>query len=71
MLTPLFLLAGTFFPLDRWPEWLQALANLNPLHQTVELVRDAVFDIEPWEDSPGSACSLRTGSSSGGSRSTR
>jgi lipooligosaccharide transport system permease protein len=50
VLTPLFLLAGTFFPLDRWPDWLQALANLNPLHQTVELVRDAVFDIEPWED---------------------
>jgi lipooligosaccharide transport system permease protein len=50
VLTPLFLLAGTFFPLNRWPEWVQALANLNPLHQTVELVRDAVFDIEIWED---------------------
>jgi lipooligosaccharide transport system permease protein len=50
VLTPLFLVAGTFFPLDRWPEWIQALANLNPLHHTVELVRDAVFDIEPWED---------------------
>jgi lipooligosaccharide transport system permease protein len=50
VLTPLFLLAGTFFPLDRWPEWLQALANLNPLHHTVELVRDAVFDVEIWED---------------------
>jgi lipooligosaccharide transport system permease protein len=50
VLTPLFLLAGTFFPLNQWPEWVQALANLNPLHQTVELVRDAVFDIEIWED---------------------
>src|SRR5918992_4821588 len=50
VLTPLFLVAGTFFPLNRWPEWVQALANLNPLHHTVELVRDAVFDIEPWED---------------------
>ena len=50
VLTPLFLLAGTFFPLNRWPDWVQALANLNPLHQTVELVRDAVFGIEIWED---------------------
>jgi lipooligosaccharide transport system permease protein len=50
VLTPLFLLAGTFFPLNQWPEWVQALANLNPLHQTVELVRDAVFGIEIWED---------------------
>jgi lipooligosaccharide transport system permease protein len=50
VLTPLFLLAGSFFPLDEWPQWVQALANLNPLHHTVELVRDAVFDFEVWED---------------------
>ena len=43
VLTPLFLVAGTFFPLDQLPEWLQALANLNPLYHTVELVRHAAF----------------------------
>jgi lipooligosaccharide transport system permease protein len=50
VLTPLFLLAGSFFPLDNLPEWVQALANLNPLHHTVVLVRHAVFGFEGWED---------------------
>jgi hypothetical protein len=26
------------------------LGNLNPLHQTVELVRHAVFGLQGWED---------------------
>jgi lipooligosaccharide transport system permease protein len=43
VLTPLFLLAGTFFPLDALPRWAQILGELNPLHQCVQLVRDAVF----------------------------
>ena len=30
VLTPLFLLAGSFFPLDGFPDWLQALAQLQP-----------------------------------------
>ncbi len=46
VLTPLFLVAGTFFPLDELPEWAQALAWLNPLYHLVELVRHAVFG---WE----------------------
>jgi lipooligosaccharide transport system permease protein len=50
VLTPLFLLAGSFFPLNRLPEWAQVLANVNPLHHCVELVRDAVFGFEVWED---------------------
>lgn len=43
VLTPLFLVAGTFFPLDRLPDWAQVLAWLNPLYHLVELVRHAVF----------------------------
>ena len=39
VLTPLFLVAGTFFPLDQLPEWAQVLAELNPLYRCVELVR--------------------------------
>ena len=50
VLTPLFLLAGSFFPLDGFPEWAQMLAELNPLHHCVELVRHAVFGFEGWED---------------------
>lgn len=44
--TPLFLIAGTFFPIDQLPEWAQAAANLNPLYQLVELVRGAAFGFE-------------------------
>ena len=45
VLTPLFLVAGTFFPVDGLPEWAQALAQLNPLFHCVELVRAAVFGL--------------------------
>jgi lipooligosaccharide transport system permease protein len=44
--TPLFLVAGTFFPIDQLPEGLQAAAQLNPLHHLVELVRHAAFGFE-------------------------
>jgi lipooligosaccharide transport system permease protein len=50
VLTPLFLVAGTFFPLDRWPEAVRWLANLNPLYHLVELVRHAAFGWEGWTD---------------------
>ena len=50
VLTPLFLVAGTFFPIDELPEWAQVLAQLNPLYHCVELVRDAVFGWEGWPD---------------------
>src|SRR5688500_17311026 len=43
LLTPMFLVAGTFFPLEGLPEWAQALGQINPLYHCVELVRDAVF----------------------------
>ena len=46
VLTPLFLVAGTFFPIEGLPEWAQVLAQFNPLYHCVELVRDAVFGLE-------------------------
>jgi lipooligosaccharide transport system permease protein len=49
-LTPLFLVAGTFFPLDQLPQWAQTLALLNPLYHLVELVRDAAFGFQGWAD---------------------
>jgi lipooligosaccharide transport system permease protein len=45
-ITPLFLVAGTFFPIDQLPEGFQLAANLNPLYQLVELVRHAAFGFE-------------------------
>ena len=50
VLTPLFLVAGTFFPLSELPEWAQIVANLNPLYHCVELVRHAAFGWEGWTD---------------------
>ncbi|HEV3407878.1 MAG TPA: ABC transporter permease [Gaiellaceae bacterium] len=50
VLTPLFLVAGTFFPLDNLPEWVQIASNLNPLYHCVELVRHAAFGSEGWTD---------------------
>jgi lipooligosaccharide transport system permease protein len=47
VVTPLFLVAGTFFPIDNLPEGFQAAAQLNPLHHLVELVRHASFGFEP------------------------
>src|SRR5918912_61493 len=50
LLTPMFLVAGTFFPLSQLPTWAQVLGNFNPLFHCVELVRHAVFGLEGWED---------------------
>jgi lipooligosaccharide transport system permease protein len=46
VITPLFLVAGTFFPIEGLPEGVQVAAQLNPLHQLVELVRHACFGFE-------------------------
>jgi len=45
-ITPLFLVAGTFFPIDQLPDGAQAVAQLNPLHHLVELVRHSAFGFE-------------------------
>jgi lipooligosaccharide transport system permease protein len=45
-ITPLFLVAGTFFPIDQLPQAAQVIANFNPLYQLVELVRGASFGFE-------------------------
>jgi lipooligosaccharide transport system permease protein len=45
-ITPLFLVAGTFFPIDQLPKGVQIASLLNPLHNLVELVRHACFGFE-------------------------
>jgi lipooligosaccharide transport system permease protein len=47
--TPLFLVAGTFFPIDQLPKGVQIASQFNPLHHLVELVRHAAFGFE-WTD---------------------
>lgn len=47
VVTPLFLLSGTFFPIADLPAWGRALAQTTPLFHGVELVRQVtLFDIE-------------------------
>ncbi|MBA2615096.1 MAG: ABC transporter permease [Actinobacteria bacterium] len=50
VITPLFLVAGTFFPLSELPRWAQIAGNFNPLHHCVELVRHAAFGFEGVTD---------------------
>ncbi|GAA3741721.1 ABC transporter permease [Salinactinospora qingdaonensis] len=50
VITPLFIIAGTFFPVDTLPSWVQVAAKVNPLYHCVELVRDASFGLRPLAD---------------------
>jgi lipooligosaccharide transport system permease protein len=51
VLTPMFLTAGTFFPISSFPAGIEAIARLNPLYHCVQLVRDVVvLGIEPLAD---------------------
>jgi lipooligosaccharide transport system permease protein len=50
LITPLFLVAGTFFPLTQLPEWAQVLGWFNPLYHCVQLVRHAAFGFDGWVD---------------------
>jgi len=50
LLTPMFLVAGTFFPLSKLPEWARVLGNVNPLFHCVQLVRHVVFGTESVAD---------------------
>jgi lipooligosaccharide transport system permease protein len=50
VITPMFLVAGTFFPLSGLPEWAQIAGNVNPLHHCVELVRHASFGWDAYAD---------------------
>jgi lipooligosaccharide transport system permease protein len=41
VLTPMFLVAGTFFPISSLPDGIRQVAQVNPLYHCVQLVRDA------------------------------
>lgn len=42
-LVPLFLFSGVFFPIARYPDWLETIVRLTPLYQGVELERRLVL----------------------------
>ena len=44
VLTPMFLAAGTFFPVSNLPEGIRVVALINPLYHCVQLVRDASLE---------------------------
>jgi lipooligosaccharide transport system permease protein len=46
VITPLFLVAGTYFPIENLPAGAEFAAQFNPLYHCVELVRHAVFGFE-------------------------
>lgn len=48
VLTPLMLVAGTFFPVSNLPHAAQLVAYINPLYNSVELVRAASFGWNGW-----------------------
>ena len=50
VLTPMFLVAGTFFPISQLPAVIRQLAYINPLYHCVQLVRDASLGMLHWGD---------------------
>jgi lipooligosaccharide transport system permease protein len=48
VIVPLFLFSGTFFPLTRYPGWLQGVIRWTPLYQGVALERSLVFGVLDW-----------------------
>ena len=43
IITPMAFLGGTFFPIDRLPEWVQLLLNLLPLTHAATAIRSAAL----------------------------
>ncbi|CAA9409035.1 MAG: Efflux ABC transporter, permease protein [uncultured Pseudonocardia sp.] len=50
VVVPMTLFSGTFFPVDRLPEWVQPLAWVSPLWHGTVLARDAALGI--WRPLP-------------------
>ncbi len=50
VVTPVFLVAGTYFPLDGLPQWARVAGHFNPLYHCVELVRHASFGWQGFTD---------------------
>lgn len=47
-IVPLFLFSATFFPLSRYPDWLEAVIRVTPLYQGVVLERALILGDVEW-----------------------
>jgi lipooligosaccharide transport system permease protein len=47
-ITPLFLFSATFFPLSRYPGFMQGIVRFTPLYQGVALERALAFGVFDW-----------------------
>ncbi|MTV26496.1 ABC transporter [Nitriliruptoraceae bacterium ZYF776] len=47
VIVPMYIVAGTFFPLDQLPGPLAAIGSVNPLTHVVEILRWLAFGVEP------------------------
>jgi len=46
---PLTFASSAFFPIDRMPEWLQAVANINPISYTINGMRQLlIYESIDW-----------------------
>jgi lipooligosaccharide transport system permease protein len=50
VLTPMFLVAGTFFPISSLPHGLRTIAQFNPLYHCVAFVRDVSLETFRFAD---------------------
>ncbi len=50
IVTPVMLVAGTYFPLSGLPRWAEIAGHFNPLFHCVQLVRHAAFGWYPQAD---------------------
>lgn len=48
--TPMVFLSGVYYPVDQLPGWLQAIAQVLPLHAAVQLIRPLILG--GWPASP-------------------
>lgn len=53
VIVPMYVVAGTFFPLDALPGWMAAVGQVNPLTHVVELLRIATFQTGTLVDALG------------------
>lgn len=50
VITPMAFLGGTFFPLDRLPEWAQQILSIVPLTHAAKAIRAAAWgEAPPWQ----------------------
>jgi len=50
VILPMFLFAGTFYPVETYPPGLQIVVRLTPLYQGVDLLRSIAVGVLGWDD---------------------